>query len=468
MSNKALAAHPSHSESVDEQELQLYDVAEIASPQIAVVPQIVVEVEPAVPSVQFPRGSEVLEQGESGIIREDGDSLDYNSSAFEFAESTPKVSVHSSPKPSISIQMQQEVFMIKNLDTNERFHVDQYVKPMDLSTFNEAKKTWSAEVMIEENKENNVKKDSDHDQKKETEGWLSAVLALAGQKSSRNVNEVSNKVMIKLHKKANSEIGSLRLIQAIEVQTGPIWTMKFSPDANYLAAAGSDGAVRIWTITGSPADIEFIEQLARRKNNPSDSVGDEKSDGVFGERTNSTDIPEGRSIVNLNLIRTFKGHSSDVVDISWSPSNFLLSASLDKSVRLWHVSKDKCLGKFQHADFVTSVAFHPTNSRYFLTGSYDRILRIWSIIEHRVTVYEQTDTIITSSAFSPDGKTVVAGLISGQCVLYKTEGLVYSSQIDCKNRHGKHSKGRKVTGLQFLDNKQVSFAFTVVEINMFV
>jgi WD40 repeat protein len=434
------------SESTDDQELQLYDVAEIQH-----LP---------VPAIQMQRSSEnsvILEKGESGnIIKEDADSLDNTSSAFEFID-TPKVSVHSSPAPSFRVQ--QEVFMIKNLDTNERVHVDEYVKPMDLSTFHEAKKAWSAEVMVEENKEIAVKKDEEHVLKKEGEGWMSAVLALAGQKSNRAEDRVSNKVAIKVHKKGNSEFGSLRLLQAIEAQMGPIWTMKFSPDANYLAAAGSDGAVRIWAVLGSPADVEFAEQLARRKNNPSEISPDEKAAEFFAEKSKSTEILEGREILNLNLIRTFKGHSSDVVDISWSPSNFLLSASLDKSVRLWHVSKDKCLGKFQHADFVTSVAFHPTNSRYFLTGSYDRILRIWSIIEHRVTVYEQTDSIITSSAFSPDGKFAVAGLISGQCVIYKTDGLVYSSQIDCKNRHGKFAKGRKVTGLQFLDNKQVRLDF---------
>jgi WD40 repeat protein len=40
-------------------------------------------------------------------------------------------------------------------------------------------------------------------------------------------------------------------------------------------------------------------------------------------------------------------------------SNFLLSASMDKTVRLWHVTKAKCLSLYQHSDFVTAVAFHP-------------------------------------------------------------------------------------------------------------
>ena len=77
----------------------------------------------------------------------------------------------------------------------------------------------------------------------------------------------------------------------------------------------------------------------------------------------------------------------------WIQTNFLLSASIDKSVRLWyakcsrvlhhsgfavfasyihrslrtfprrHVSRTRCLCMFQHSDFVTGVAFHPTVSK---------------------------------------------------------------------------------------------------------
>lgn len=38
---------------------------------------------------------------------------------------------------------------------------------------------------------------------------------------------------------------------------------------------------------------------------------------------------------------------------------FLLSSSMDKTVRLWHISRRECLCCFQHIDFVTAIAFHP-------------------------------------------------------------------------------------------------------------
>ena len=92
--------------------------------------------------------------------------------------------------------------------------------------------------------------------------------------------------------------------------------------------------------------------------------------------------------------------------------------------------------------------------------------------------WAQTANIITAATFSPNGQLAVAGLYNGQCVFYSTDvrhydsacserftqrslpcvqGLKYFTQVECKNRHGKFRKGKKVTGLQFTpDGKHVS------------
>jgi WD40 repeat protein len=87
--------------------------------------------------------------------------------------------------------------------------------------------------------------------------------------------------------------------------------------------------------------------------------------------------------------------------------------------------------------------------RFFVSGSFDKKLRIWNIPEHRVVEWAQTANIITAATFNPAGTMAVAGLYNGQCVFYQTDGLKYRTAIDCRNRHGKNRKGKKVTGLQF-------------------
>lgn len=60
---------------------------------------------------------------------------------------------------------------------------------------------------------------------------------------------------------------------------------------------------------------------------------------------------------------SYSGHTSDLLDVSWSKNYFVLSSSMDKTVRLWHISRKECLCCFQHIDFVTAIVFHPRDDR---------------------------------------------------------------------------------------------------------
>ena len=65
------------------------------------------------------------------------------------------------------------------------------------------------------------------------------------------------------------------------------------------------------------------------------------------------------------------GHQAPVLDVAWSKSLFLLSSSMDKTVRLWHLSRLECLCYFRHVDFVSAIAFHPRDDRFFVSASLD-------------------------------------------------------------------------------------------------
>lgn len=206
---------------------------------------------------------------------------------------------------------------------------------------------------------------------------------------------------------------------------GAIWTTEFSKDGKYLAAAGKDGVVRIWAVISTPEERRVEEQEEAA------TSGERLSAPVFRERP----------------VRELSGHSNEVIDLSWSKNNFLLSTSMDKTVRLWHVTRDDCLCQFKHKDVVTKVAFHPTDDRFFVAGSLDMTLRLWSIPDKQIAWSAQVPDLITAVAFSPDGKTAIAGLLNGLCMLYETEGLKFHSQIHAKSSRGKNSKGSKITGI---------------------
>jgi WD40 repeat protein len=210
--------------------------------------------------------------------------------------------------------------------------------------------------------------------------------------------------------------------QTLHRHIGPVWTMKFSVDGHFLASAGQDHSVIVWRVVG------------------------------IGEALNSH---LGSSAGEFQLVypepyRTYSDHVSDVVDIAWSRTNFLLSASIDKTVRLWHVTREDCLQFFKHPDFVTSVDFHPLQDRYFVSGCFDKKIRVWDILpDGHVKEWAQAPEMVTSACFTPDGSMIVAGLYHGQVFFYTYDGMRYYTQIECRNRHGQHKQGRKVTGLAF-------------------
>ncbi|KAH0548587.1 hypothetical protein GP486_007868, partial [Trichoglossum hirsutum] len=124
---------------------------------------------------------------------------------------------------------------------------------------------------------------------------------------------------------------------------------------------------------------------------------------------------------------------------------------MDKTVRLWHVSRPECLCCFKHTDFVTSVTFHPRDDRFFLAGSQDSKLRLWSIPDKSVAFWNQLPDPITAVAFTPDGTVAIAGCLTGLCLFYETDGLKYNTQVHVRSAHGRNAKGSKITGLQAIN-----------------
>lgn len=120
---------------------------------------------------------------------------------------------------------------------------------------------------------------------------------------------------------------------------------------------------------------------------------------------------------------------------------------MDKTVRLWHVSRPECLCCFQHSDFVTSIQFHPRDDRFFLAGSLDTKLRLWSIPDKSVALVTSVPDMITAVAFTPDGRYSMAGCLNGMLTIYDTESLKVSGQIHVRSARGRNSKGNKITGI---------------------
>uniref|UniRef100_A0A023GC56 WD repeat-containing protein 44 n=1 Tax=Amblyomma triste TaxID=251400 RepID=A0A023GC56_AMBTT len=239
------------------------------------------------------------------------------------------------------------------------------------------------------------------------------------------------------------ELDSVRLVQEIASEhTGAVWTMKFSACGRLLATAGQDTILRIWVLRSAYQHFDDMRNKYRQEAGKSENP---EAAGSPQEEEEEEEEGPFRSFCK------YSGHTADLLDVSWSRNNFILSSSMDKTVRLWHISSRNCLCCFQHVDFVTAIAFHPRDDRYFLSGSLDGKLRLWNIPDKKVALWNELDgqtKLITAANFCQKGKFAVVGSYDGRCVFYNTEQLKYYTQIHVRSTRGKNAQGRKITGIE--------------------
>ena len=250
---------------------------------------------------------------------------------------------------------------------------------------------------------------------------------------------------------SDSSFNPMLLVKTFSVHDGPAWCASFSQDGRFLSTGGEDGNVTIWAVAPKSKTLHPNGLVARRddENNSTTKVDQDPPLSFIGL---GPELATNLDIIDSQPVQRYTDHTADVIDLSWSHSCFLLSASVDHSVRLYHHSKSSCLHLFKHANLVASVDFHPTDDRYFISGGLDKKLRLWNITDGRVKDWAQAPEVITSTRFTPGGKYAVCGLLRGQVILYEADdkGLKYYTQIACRNRSGKNRKGKKVTGISFL------------------
>ena len=86
-----------------------------------------------------------------------------------------------------------------------------------------------------------------------------------------------------------------------------------------------------------------------------------------------------------------------------------MTASSDKTAKLWDTASGKLLASFNHSDEVLQAAFSPDGAR-IVTASKDKTAKLWDAASHKpITSFDHKDTV-ENAVFSaerrsrPDGK----------------------------------------------------------------
>lgn len=273
-----------------------------------------------------------------------------------------------------------------------------------------------------------------------------------------------DRVKVRPYKKRSKELSAVYKGQIIKAHDGAIVTMKFSSDGQFLATGGEDGVVRVWRVVEGKRldDRDFVEDdpscVFFTVNENSELAPINSSEGVKGKNIKSSKgvadpacvvIPHRTFALSEDPVHEFHGHDDVILDLSWSRNRELLSASMDKTVRLWKVGNDNCLKVFSHNNYVTCIQFKPTNDNYFISGCIDGMVRIWDVHRCQVVDWADSKEIITAACYRPDGKGAVVGTITGNCRCYDTSEnhLELESQVPLYGR--KKSPLKRIIGFQY-------------------
>jgi WD40 repeat protein len=143
-----------------------------------------------------------------------------------------------------------------------------------------------------------------------------------------------------------------REVHRFQKHTGWVLGVAFSRDGQHALSGSSDGTLRLWNVASGQ---ELVGRLAA---------------GWLGR------------LWGRHELRRFQGHAQSVTAVAYCPTGrFVLSGSLDQTVRLWDAATGQELHRFEgHTEAVLSVAIS-ADGRYALSGGADRTIRLWGLRE---------------------------------------------------------------------------------------
>ncbi|CAN1293464.1 WD repeat-containing protein 44 [Linum perenne] len=275
------------------------------------------------------------------------------------------------------------------------------------------------------------------------------------------------RVRVKQYGKSSKELTAVYKSQETQAHTGSIWAIKFSLDGRYLASAGEDCVIHVWQVVEAERKGELLLEKQEDANfnllvtvngSPEPVFLSTSADGHNEKRRRGRSslsrkslslehiiVPETVFALTDKPICSFEGHIDDVLDLSWSKSQHLLSSSMDKTVRLWHLSSKTCLKIFSHSDYenklqqkcqinlqnkkkkshlkkITGFQFVPGSSSEVLITSADSRIRVIDRTDlvHKFKGFRNTNSQMSSSV-TANGKFVVSASEDSYVYVWKHE-----------------------------------------------
>lgn len=164
------------------------------------------------------------------------------------------------------------------------------------------------------------------------------------------------------------------VVRRITAHSGEARYLFFIPGKNELASAGSDGALRVWGITGTELLATLLEPS---EYNVTALTGSSDGQLLYAAREDMT--VKGWMVSSRSLRGTVTFNNRQINSIALSPdNNFMALAGEDESVLLWSVREGRIAWKSELNSSATQVLFSPDGKQLFSSGG-DNWIREWDV-----------------------------------------------------------------------------------------
>ncbi len=124
------------------------------------------------------------------------------------------------------------------------------------------------------------------------------------------------------------------------------------------------------------------------------------------------------------LLRTIFAHDRPITRVAVSPDGKLIaSASVDQTVKIWQPDGNQTATLQGHTEGVTGVSFAP-NGDLIATSSQDKTIKLWQPDGTLVRTLTGHDRAVTSVTFSPTGRMLASTSVDNTVKLWSDRGIL--------------------------------------------
>ncbi|XP_057304770.1 guanine nucleotide-binding protein subunit beta-5-like [Hydractinia symbiolongicarpus] len=201
-------------------------------------------------------------------------------------------------------------------------------------------------------------------------------------------------------------------VQIIQTPCTWVFAVSYSPSQNFVAAGGLDSKCDLYKLPrGKQTTIESLH-VAQHQSYVLDCSFTTSDHQILTASSDSTCALW--DVESAQMIREFKGHSSDVrsLDFQKSTGYCFLSGSADKQLGLWDMRTGNCVQSFlTHTDEVNQVRFFP-NGEALASVSDDMTCRLFDLrMDVEIAIYKRNSVLFPACSldFSLNGRLLFVG-----------------------------------------------------------